>query len=501
MSTPRGITSRDIAEVKAVVSVFETGRPLGDPAAIAVLDDGAGFSCGVHQATHGSGSLFKVVKAYVEAVQAAGAPFTPGTAAYHLSAYLKILADRSPASRQQLVRRHGADFRKWWKVAAVDPLMRRAQEEVFDVNYMKPAIAAARARGWQTPLGLCVAYDSHIQGSWGKCIRQVPDNLTEQQEVLRYLDVRERFLLSLPRSSQKASVYRPRELREEARRGNWGLDVPMTIHGRRIDDAIIAALEAANVNVREERAAALSVAADPEVDVQTHAGDFDEPDVRPTPSLVDADGVTDPVPDRPTQFELSDDDVSPRPPADPQAADTGPSPQQPAAEPATPQPGAPDAPAAPSVQVEHADKVVAAPPVVPGGGQNDPVKVIRTQLPDLLQQAGPYLKSGLGTSGKWSIGAVLLSVVGGVWKAATSPFGLVILGIGAVIFIVWQVSRYLTNKENMRLEDAKLQRAHEMAKLTLQVALTNQQVLADGSKQNVIVSTGNEEIEVRALQA
>src|ERR1051325_11220081 len=133
---------RDIAEVKAVVSVFETGKPLGDPGAIAVLDDGAGFSCGVHQAPHCSGSLFKVIKRYTELSGVAPITQQPDHPAFRLSAYLKILSDRSPAARQMLVRQHGADFRKWWKVAALDPVMRQAQEEVFDVNYMKPALAA-----------------------------------------------------------------------------------------------------------------------------------------------------------------------------------------------------------------------------------------------------------------------------------------------------------------------------------------------------------------------
>src|SRR5688572_22144365 len=56
---------RDIEKAEAIVRIFETGGPLGDPTAVAVLNDGAGVSYGVKQFTHRSGSLLQVAEAYL----------------------------------------------------------------------------------------------------------------------------------------------------------------------------------------------------------------------------------------------------------------------------------------------------------------------------------------------------------------------------------------------------------------------------------------------------
>ena len=58
-------TESEIAKAEAIVRIFETGRPLGDPAAVTVLNDGAGISYGVDQFTHRSGSLLQVAEAYL----------------------------------------------------------------------------------------------------------------------------------------------------------------------------------------------------------------------------------------------------------------------------------------------------------------------------------------------------------------------------------------------------------------------------------------------------
>ena len=55
------ITVEDARRIKSIVSVFETGKAEGDPAAVVVLPDGAGISYGLHQATDRAGSLDEIV--------------------------------------------------------------------------------------------------------------------------------------------------------------------------------------------------------------------------------------------------------------------------------------------------------------------------------------------------------------------------------------------------------------------------------------------------------
>src|SRR3989442_7860583 len=58
-------TENDKLKSLAIVHIFETSRPFGDYAAVAVLDDGAGVSYGISQFTHRSGSLAAVVDLYL----------------------------------------------------------------------------------------------------------------------------------------------------------------------------------------------------------------------------------------------------------------------------------------------------------------------------------------------------------------------------------------------------------------------------------------------------
>ncbi len=62
----------DISKAMAIVSIFETGKPHGNYAALVVLNDGAGISYGIKQFTHRSGSLLQVVEKYLATDATAG---------------------------------------------------------------------------------------------------------------------------------------------------------------------------------------------------------------------------------------------------------------------------------------------------------------------------------------------------------------------------------------------------------------------------------------------
>src|SRR5436190_10953063 len=56
----------NLLKALAIVNIFETGKPFGEFAAVAVLNDGAGVSYGISQFTHRSGSLAAVVERYLK---------------------------------------------------------------------------------------------------------------------------------------------------------------------------------------------------------------------------------------------------------------------------------------------------------------------------------------------------------------------------------------------------------------------------------------------------
>lgn len=221
--------NRTLAAARVVVSLFETGKKHGNPAALAVLDDGAGLSYGLHQATHRAGSLAKIVQAYaiLQPLQTAIA-----------NDWYKLLINTSAAN--VTAQADNQKLRNWLKAAAHDPLMLRAQHEVFDREYLQPAMRECDQHGFNEPLSRVVVYDAFIQGGWRVCRDRTNDKhsapVAEQEWIDDYLDVREAYLASLKSKAARASVYRPRALRELVKAGNWGLATPFKVRGSEITE-------------------------------------------------------------------------------------------------------------------------------------------------------------------------------------------------------------------------------------------------------------------------
>lgn len=216
-------TDRDKAAVRAIVSIFETGRPRGNYAAVAVLDDGAGISYGAHQATDRSNALDAIVRRYVE---------RGGKFAGRLSPYLAQFALNTPQSIARLGR--DAALRSVLKKAAEEKLMRQIQDEVFDEKYMQPAIEAAEGSGWIYPLSLAVVYDSFIHGSWSRIRDGVPAGLPEKQWIARYVRERRAWLMSIGRL--RKTVYRMDALQYLIDQQCWQLATPFRVRGLTVTD-------------------------------------------------------------------------------------------------------------------------------------------------------------------------------------------------------------------------------------------------------------------------
>ncbi|MGD9590581.1 MAG: chitosanase [Pyrinomonadaceae bacterium] len=214
----------DKLKAAAIVNIFETGRPFGSYAALAVLDDGAGISYGISQFTHRSGSLAAVVTRYLEnGGVVARAVFED-----------KVLTLRS-ASRPAISRAAGdRQLKNALRAAAVTREMREAQHFVAFERYLSPAIGECARLELYRPLSLAVVYDSMVHGSWERIRDRVntggrnsPD--PEKTWTTAYVKARHTWLRSVPRL--RSTSYRTSFFLMQILAGNWGLELPVKVHG------------------------------------------------------------------------------------------------------------------------------------------------------------------------------------------------------------------------------------------------------------------------------
>jgi len=229
---PITYTSAQRHAINCIISVFETGR-LPNPAAYAtcaILPDGAGISYGMHQSTDRAGSLDNIVKRYID---------LGGVHAAALKAYLPYFASNKSASEppkgpwsaetQAAV--------SLLKAAGADPLMQRAQEEVFDRDYFQPAVAHANQIGLTKALSLAVVYDTCIHSGPGgvSLIRNMfpaksPANGGDEAAwVKAYIASRRAWLASNSKPVVQRTVYRMDALAELVSAGNWDLKPPFKV--------------------------------------------------------------------------------------------------------------------------------------------------------------------------------------------------------------------------------------------------------------------------------
>lgn len=223
-------TERDKLKALAIVHIFETGKPLGDYSAVAVLNDGAGISYGINQFTHRSGSLAKVIDRYLRRIHDG------------------IIRDRLPTLRiktKAAIAKLSTDaaFKIALKGAGQTDAMQAAQREIAEKMYLRPAIKACEGSGFVLPLSLAVIYDSINHGSFEKIRDRVKlarskfeSNLEfEKAWISTYVQRRDAWLESVPRLAP--TDYRTDFFLAQIERGNWQLDLPVNVHGFRLTDA------------------------------------------------------------------------------------------------------------------------------------------------------------------------------------------------------------------------------------------------------------------------
>ena len=212
---------------RAIVNVFETGRVRGDYSGLAVIKgDGGHLSYGRSQAALGSGSLFDLLDGYCRQPTAQFAT--------QLTPYLPRFQQKDVTLDTDVT------VRQLLKDAATDPVMRATQDQFFNRRYFAPACSAAEALGINEPLGQTVVYDSHVQGGWAVLKARIgpPAEGKVRDWVKKYIDLRTSWLKSL-HPPLPNTVYRMTSFAALVDAQNWGLQLPLTVHGVEISEQAI----------------------------------------------------------------------------------------------------------------------------------------------------------------------------------------------------------------------------------------------------------------------
>ena len=150
------ITIKHIRTIFAMTSIFESGA-IGNYSAVGILPDDAGISYGRHQATDRSNSLDEIIWKYID---------LKGTHAFSLKPFLKHLKDDESAINPDAP--WVKQLMDLLKDAASDPLMQKAQDEVFSDKYWTPAYDLGEHLGLIYPLSYAILYDISIQSGIGR---------------------------------------------------------------------------------------------------------------------------------------------------------------------------------------------------------------------------------------------------------------------------------------------------------------------------------------------
>jgi len=227
------VTAEQRHTIDCVVAIFETGRvpSASSYGTCSILNDGAGISYGKHQCTDKAGSLDLVCKKYIE---------LGGQHVQELQKYMNYLATNESAKFNS----NKAAYPTWLneliallKTAGADPIMQKAQDEVFDKNYWLPAENQCKEIGLKTALGHLVVYDTCIHSGPGRVgiLRKTfpeksPANGGDEKAwVLALLKARRAWLAASSNELVQRTVYRIDAMLEIANANNWDLNLPLTV--------------------------------------------------------------------------------------------------------------------------------------------------------------------------------------------------------------------------------------------------------------------------------
>lgn len=227
------LTDQQRRTIETVVAVYETGR-LPSPESYStttILADGAGISYGTHQATAASGSLREIVASYYAAGGSLGEwDEIEAQGAILLSVGRSPLEPVPPRVQAAIDR---------LRCAGSDQRMQAAQDRVFRVRYLEPALAQCDDLGLTCPLSALALYDLAIQSGTGRLAKlrmlfpQVPPvrGGDERGWTAALVYARDQWLAASPTPAVRRTTYRTRSLLRLIEDGHWSLSRPVTVLG------------------------------------------------------------------------------------------------------------------------------------------------------------------------------------------------------------------------------------------------------------------------------
>lgn len=226
------ITPTQKRSAQAIVNVFETGSVLGDYGNVTLIAGDTGhLTFGRSQTTLGSGNLADLIQRYCS---------NPGARfAAELEPYLQRFTARDLALDEDRF------LHNILRATADDPVMRETQDVFFDAVYWQPAERAATRLGIATPLGMTVAYDSRVHGSWDLIRNRTTekagsiDTIGEQAWIAAYVRTRRDWLANHSRRDLRPTVYRMDALQRLIELDQWGLELPVVVRGAEISQAAL----------------------------------------------------------------------------------------------------------------------------------------------------------------------------------------------------------------------------------------------------------------------
>lgn len=229
-----------ISTINDILAIFETGRVLSTAAyaSLGVLADGAGFSYGIHQSTDKSGTLDAILLRYID---------LGGSKSDGVSALLDRMVTNQTVGLPPIAYRES--WPQWAKDAAhlleslgADPIMRAAQDQIFDEQYWRPAVAQCASMCLELPLSYLVVYDTCVQSGQSGVARirrlfgPVPPSSggDEREWTKAYVKARRGWLASYPNAAVQRSVYRMDAVQAIIDDDNWTLEPPLTVRGIKV---------------------------------------------------------------------------------------------------------------------------------------------------------------------------------------------------------------------------------------------------------------------------
>lgn len=221
--------------IENIVGVFETGKPGGgDYSTCVYLADGAGITYGKHQATDKSGSLDAIVQRFLVHKK---------SETMRLSPFLTLLEQNNTVGYEP------DDLPPWvhdlmgiLERLGSDPIMQKAQDEIFDEWYWEPMAKRCREMGLRHALSWLVMYDTAIHSGPAGIDRMrrlfgpVPPSAGGDEKLFTeaYVHARRRWLSTHQKIILHATVYRMDSILDIMKRGNWELNTPLTLMKPRV---------------------------------------------------------------------------------------------------------------------------------------------------------------------------------------------------------------------------------------------------------------------------